>query len=301
MLAIIISIITTAIISYIFFKWQNKKNTIVHFTINTYDIGSGLSNDFPGFKLSYDSSELSNSVKVLTGGFMNNGKKDIPSDPSFELILPEKCRIKALKTSPSDKGMAISHTIDNTKGNVVCFSIKGIFKSDEYINYKMIVETPENIGELDDKLCFNHRIVNTDKINNIFVRSTSEKAKWKRRIWIGYIFILLIGVSLVCLNPKMNINVYNSDNKKVNLHVSPNSSIYEKNVFWGKKVSEEELESNYHFSPITTFKDYVPQIYIYGGMILIIIILFMMATIDFSGEKHVINVLKKTETEKKKK
>ena len=33
----------------------------------------------------------------------------------------------------------------------------------------------------------------------------------------------------------------------------------------------------------------------------VIIILFMMATIDFSGEKHVINVLKKTETEKKKK
>lgn len=305
MLAIIVSIFATAIISYIFFKWQNKKNSIVHFTINTYDIGSGLSKEFPGFKLSYNSTELSNSVRVLTGGFMNDGKKDIPSDPSFELILPPKCRIKALTSSPSDKGMVISQTIDNTKENVVRFSINGIFKSDEYINYKMIVETPENIGDLDDELTFNHRIVQTEKIKNVFVgslRETSKLKRTKRILMIGYISIIIILNGLVCINPRMNIKVYNnSSNEEVKIHINPYSNLYEGNVFWGKKIAKENFENNYRISPITTYNEYIPQIYVYGGLALILVILFILVTIDFSGKKHVINVLNKAESEKKKK
>lgn len=295
MWAIIISIITTAGISYIFFRWQNKKNSIVHFTLNTYDIGSGLSKEFPEFKLTYDNSELFNSVRVLSGGFMNNGKKDIPDNPSFELIMPEKCKVRALKIAPSDRGMTIGHNLDEE--NVVRFLVNGIFKSDEYINYKMIVETPDNIGDLDDELKFNHRIVNTEKIKNIFVGSIREKNKWKRRkIWlmIGYIVVIVFLNCWASINPRMSIKVYdNSSNEKVDIHVSPNSNLYEGNVLWGKNIPIEEFEKNYRFSPITTFNEYMPQVYIWGGITIIIILLFMVTLIDFSGKGHVINVLSK--------
>ena len=50
MITAIISIIAGAIISYFIAKWQMKKNKIVHFSINSYDIGKGLSDEFPEFK-----------------------------------------------------------------------------------------------------------------------------------------------------------------------------------------------------------------------------------------------------------
>lgn len=301
----IISIIAAFFISYIFYKWQMKKNSIIHFTTNTYDIGTGLNKNFPNFKLTYDGNELFNSVRVLKGGFMNNGKKDIPNNPSFDLILPDKCCVKAIIITPSDPSIVINQSIDDTKKNIVHFRIEGIFKSDEYIEYTAIVETPEYMGDLDDELRINHRIVNTEKIKNIFIgsiRAHTETRRLKKRLMIGYIIVISILNCWACLNPYMNIKVYdNISNEKVTIHVSPKSNLYEGNVFWGKKISKEDLASNYHITPETTYNEYIPRVYVYGGTTLIITLLFLFSMFDFSGKNHVIKVLAKTKLENKKK
>lgn len=94
MVTTIISIILSAIIAFFIAKWQMKKNKIVHFSINSYDIGKGLSNEFPEFQLHYDGENLSNNVMVLKGGFMNVGRNDIDAlkgdadiKPKFRSIL----------------------------------------------------------------------------------------------------------------------------------------------------------------------------------------------------------------------
>ena len=46
----ILSIIVSSIIAFFIAKWQMKKNKIVHFSVNSYDIGKGLSNEFPDFQ-----------------------------------------------------------------------------------------------------------------------------------------------------------------------------------------------------------------------------------------------------------
>ena len=100
----------------------------------------------------------------------------------------------------------------------------------------------------------------------------------------------------------MNIKVYdNISNEKVTIHVSPKSNLYEGNVFWGKKISKEDLASNYHITPETTYNEYIPRVYVYGGTTLIITLLFLFSMFDFSGKNHVIKVLAKTKLENKKK
>ena len=76
MVGIIISVISTAIISIAIANWQMKKNKVVHFYVNSYDIGKGLSNEFPDFQLHYGGKQLVDNVKVLKGGFMNIGRND---------------------------------------------------------------------------------------------------------------------------------------------------------------------------------------------------------------------------------
>ena len=79
MLTSIIFSLLGIIASYIFAKWQMTKNKIVHFSINSYDIGKGLSDEFPDFKLLFGEDVLVDNVMVLKGGFMNTGKNDINS------------------------------------------------------------------------------------------------------------------------------------------------------------------------------------------------------------------------------
>lgn len=301
----IISIIAGAVTSFLIAKWQMRRNSIIHFTLNTYDIGSGLNKEFPNFKLTYDNNELSNSVRVLTGGFMNNGNKDIPNNPSFDLILPDKCLVKAITITPSDPSIAINQSIDESKKNVVHFHIDDIFKSDEYIEYTVIVETPEDLGDLDDNLKFNHRIVNTEKIKNLFIgsiREHSQTRRLKKRLMIGYIIFISILNCWACLNPSMNIKVYdNLSNEAVAIHVSPKSNLYDGNILWGKKITKEDLANNYHISPVITYNEYMPRVYVYGGITIVITILFLFMMFDFSEKNHVIKVLSKTKIEKKKK
>ena len=73
----ILSIIVSSIITFFIAKWQMKKNKIVHFSVNSYDIGKGLSNEFPDFQLHYGGEDLTDNVMVLKGGFMNTGRNDI--------------------------------------------------------------------------------------------------------------------------------------------------------------------------------------------------------------------------------
>ena len=300
MVGIIISIIATAIISIIIAKWQMKKNKIVHFTINSYDIGKGLSDEFPKFKLQYDSETLSKNVSVLKGGFMNTGKNDI-EQPDFTLILPKDCVVKTIKITPSTNNLKVKATIDEEKTNAIQFTIDGIFISDEYFEYTAIVEVPERLGDLDDSLTFNHRIKNTEKINNIYVGyalSSIKRKKGKKRLLfvMAGCYILMVALSF-CQELKFNI-YEKTTNKEMTLMISPKLNLYvDENstlalpVITGKRITTDEFNNDYTISPKVSYRWFYPI----WTIVLYMAILFVFGYFyydDYLGKKaHVVKVL----------
>lgn len=143
-----------------------RRKKIVHFFVNSYEIGKGLSVEFPEFQLTYKGEGLSDNVCVIKGGVMNIGKKDVDglkgkSDITMNLV--QDCNVRALKVQPSNGQLCI-HADFN--GNKIDFGINELFVSDEYFEYTAIVEnidTPQSIK-------FSHRIKDTKKeIENIVV------------------------------------------------------------------------------------------------------------------------------------
>ena len=302
MLGIIISIIATAIISVLIANWQMKKNKIVHFTINSYDIGKGLSDEFPEFKLQFDGETLSKNVSVLKGGFMNTGRNDIEK-PEFTLNLPKGCVVKTIKVTPLTNNLKVKATINQEKTNSIQFVIEGIFISDEYFEYTAIVEVPKEIGNLVDKLTFQHRIKNTEKINNAYVGQYQRVAKRKKHVNIVtfcYTLLFIPLILLLCLYPKMQFKVVQKDtNKEVEIHVNSQSKLIvcKPNTILfplGKSITPEEFENNYRVDTITAFKlssDSISIVVMFGLSILLFVTLLLIE--HMKGNGHIIKVLNK--------
>lgn len=196
------------IATYLFTKLQMKKNRIDHYFINSYDIGKGLTDDFPEFALHFGDKVLSNNVMVLQGGFMNTGRNDVGKKSEIieiSIVLPKGCTVKAVKVSPSCKGLKVNSIIKDYSPNYneimgkgeLGFEIDGIMKSQEWFNYTAIIETPEIKEDLYGQLDFEHRIKDTS-LNNIYV---GPEYKWrnnkKHKLKNIMYAIIIIGIILL--------------------------------------------------------------------------------------------------------
>ena len=304
MLGIIISIIATAIISILIARWQMKKNKIIHFSINSYDIGKGLSDEFPEFKLHYGGEDLTGNVKVLKGGFMNIGKKDInglKGENDIKLILPEECNIKAYTISSSVEELKVTAKKDEDKENILNIGIANYIKTDEFFKYTAIVETSGEIRSLYDKIKFQHRILNTEKIRNIYIGQQSifytRKGFYK---WImGVYFILCIFGLVISLYQTMDFKVYhNSTNKEVKLNIDPKSNIYVTEgisipFLSGAKISSNDLDKDYRIVPVTEFRwNSAECIFAIVELVVILMLIFFMYNIIWGKNGHIINVIR---------
>lgn len=266
-ISIILTTLFAILITWYFTRKQMKKNEITHFSINSYDIGKGLSDEFPEFKLHFEDDILADNVMILKGGFMNTGRNDINAlkgDRDIKLILPEGCTLKAVKVTPSTEELIVSTNKNNE--NVIPFGIAELFKSNEFFLYTAIVETSKEIKDISGMLKFQHRILNTEIKNthvgfsNVFVRRKTYK--WfKRAIAIlSLLFLLFIPLSI---SYKMEYEVYdNTTNKQVKLYIDRNSQIHVADnriipyIYEGETISKEEMKNNYRICPVTTFKWY---------------------------------------------
>jgi hypothetical protein len=164
------------IFTYFIARWQMKKSRIDHYLINSYDIGKGLTDEFPGFSLHYGNEVLSKNVKVLKGGFINIGRNDIGDDDrttDIRIILPEGCVVKAVNVCPLGSGLIVKSRIDEEKRNVICFRVEGLLISKECFDYTAIIEAPDDMNNIDNKLVFNHRIKNTT-IQNTYIGNIAQ-------------------------------------------------------------------------------------------------------------------------------
>lgn len=309
MLLTIILFIVGLIAAYFIAKWQMKKNKIVHYTINNYDIGKRLRNDFPEVEMHYSGDVLANNVKVLKGGFMNTGNNDI-EETKFSLVLPQGCIIKTLKVIPSKEDLIVKEIIDPDRKNTVQFVVEGVFIKDEYFEYAAIVETPDGIEDFSEKLSFQHRIKNTEKIKNTFIGEYQKEIKKKKididkigsvlmPIIFGFMMMVVLFSAVFCRPMQHKIFQKDSD-KEVKVYITPKSTIIVAdpnripNPF-GESITLDDFDQHYRVELINTFK------WSFGDVFLIIVIsLGLIAVISLSlivsidKNNHIIKVLEKS-------
>ncbi len=306
MVTTIISIILSAIIAFFIAKWQMKKNKIVHFSINSYDIGKGLSNEFPEFQLHFGGEGLADNVMVLKGGFMNTGRNDINAlkgDADIKIILPEECRVKAVKVLPSTEDLIV--TANKDKENIINFGISELFKTNEYFKYTAIVETSGEIEYLYDKLDFQHRILNTEKIRNTHIGQQINRIR-RTMYKLMLPTYLILGLLLVFLSLYQKINFkicQESTGKEVKIYIDPHSNLYVNEgisvpFITGEIISQKELNEDYRIVPITKFRwnnvEFVTAIIIF----LVLVVFLCLHYYLFGSDSHIINVISKNEKDK---
>ena len=305
MIATILSVIASSVIAFFIAKWQMKKNKIVHFSINSYDIGKGLSNEFPEFRLHYNGDTLSDNVMVLKGGFMNVGRNDINAlngIDDIKLILPERCTVKAVKVLSATDGLTVNITFNN---NVINFGISEILKSDEYFKYIIIVEISEEIKNLYDRISFNHRILNTDKIKNVYIKETEEskKSKFFKMVFIPMMIITIL-FSILSLMFSLNQNleykiIQKNTNEEVQLKIDTQSKLYIYNGIYipfidDNEISLEELNNNYSIFPVIAF-NWNKVIPISVEILILIIYIVIFYYMVWGKNRHIINIIKTNE------
>lgn len=306
MITTLISILISICVALFIAKWQMKRNRIVHFSINSYDIGKGLSDMFPDFQLNYGNENLSNNVMVLKGGFMNTGRNDIDTQngvSDFKLILPKGCVVKAIKVLPSTSDLKINENVNN---NIISFSICDVFKSDEFFKYTAIAESNEAIDGLHEKLKFQHRILNTEKIQNTFIGRQIYFFK-KKSFRLMLFLLLLMSFILLFLSFYQKVSfkiVHNSTNTEVKLYIDPQSNLYvnDGNLFPfinNTIISEKEFYKDYRIEPITVFRWNRPELII--AILEFSLLAILLCLIYFSSRlnNHILNVIKANENSEK--
>lgn len=308
MITTIIFFILGLIASYFIARWQMKKNKIVHFSINSYDIGKGLSDEFPDFKLHFGEEVLADNVMVLKGGFMNVGRNDITGlkgNNDIKLILPDECKVTAFTISPSTEDLTVTVNKHNGKDNILNFGISEIFKTDEYFKYTAIIETSEEMKSLHSVLKFSHRLSNTEKIRNTHIESQREKYRKRYPKFLIFSLLLLIVLYIVKLPyQRLRYNICkNTDNKEVKIFIDPYSNMYVDDgipiPFTGKRVTSKEFEKEYKIVPVTEFSWYssetvttIMSIVFFLGYIVLVYYLI------WGRNGHIMNVLKENEKSK---
>ena len=197
-LSILFSAIFGVFITRYYYKKQMKKKEITHFLIKTYDIGKGLKDLFPGFKISYNNEDLAKHVRVYEGLLKNTGYHDVyDNNIAITMLFPENCVVKAVRVVPSTGGLIVKPTI-NGKNNEVQFIMGKLFKSKQSFEYTAIVESSASISDSSDSLAFSHMLPDTDicdgnKQLEISEQEFNRVLNWSMYITLfcGLIFIIL--------------------------------------------------------------------------------------------------------------
>lgn len=265
-ISIIVSSIIAIAITWYFTRKQMRKNEICHFSINSYNVGKGLHNEFPKFKLTYDEKEMSDDVLVLNGGFINTGRNDITglkNDSDINIILPDGCSLKEVQVKRLSSDLSVKTCVDPNATGRISFGIDEKFMSGESFEYIAIIESTKEIKSLKKKIEFKHRIPNTSKIRNEYIlgqqiqhgslsifNPRNEKTLGVLSL-IATLFLALFILSLL-FQQKVQFHIYEKgtgDEKCV--YLTPQSQLYVSDndfipFFDNQTITKEEFNKNYY-------------------------------------------------------
>ena len=275
-ISVVLSSIIAILITWYFTRKQMKKNEITHFSINSYDIGKGLHDEFPKLQLNYENEVLSEKVLVLKGGFINTGRNDITglkNNSDVNIILPDDCYMKDIIIRRLSDDVEVNACVDKEKSNVINFSINENFMSGESFEYSAIIEAKSDISHLDRLISFKHRIPNTAKIRNEHLSDLEVYREERHDKLLPFraefsIALLCLIFSLVSLFSSLSYLfeqnilcsvVDNNTGSIYSLYVTPSSELYisDSNTFpyFNKKVIKiEEMNKEYKMTCLFNYR-----------------------------------------------
>lgn len=322
-ISVILSSVLAIFITSYFTRKQMKKNEITHFSINSYDVGKGLHNEFPQFKLTYDNKELSNQVLVLKGGFINTGRNDITglrNNSDINIILPNECSLREIKIKQLSKDLGVT-VCKKDATNIISFGIDEKLMSGESFEYTAIIETTKEIKNLHRKIEFKHRIPNTSQIRNEYIigqqtqkgnltelvlpfSGIKEKAMGLISITVAA-FFCIASISFIFVQKVPYNLIEKGSDKEMSIYVTPKSQLYVSDndiipFFDNKKITKEELNSKYDFLPKTDFS-WNSSDSVTGIMLAFFALLYFLTTIFsfylWNRKKRIYQLLKQYEKE----
>ena len=323
-ISVILSSIIAILITWYFTRKQMKKNEITHFSINSYDVGKGLHNEFPKFQITYERKEISNELQVLKGGFLNSGRNDIvglKNDSDINLILPEGCSLKDIKIKQLSSDLDVTACKSKKTPNIVNFAINEKFMAGESFEYTAIIETTKEIKNLHRKIEFKHRIPNTSRIRDEYIvgQGTQKGSPIGSKAVFPLIkeknmgFMTLVAAVLFCsvslfyfFVQRVQYSVIEKEtDKEYSLFMTPQSQLYisdnELVPFWDNiKITKAELDNNYILS-IKTNTSWKSENSLIGFLLAFMaLVYFIGAVLSFylwNKKKQIYNLLKQYEQE----
>lgn len=272
-ISIILSLIIAIAVTWYFTRKQMKKNEITHFSINSYDVGKGLRNVFPNFKLTYEGKEMSDEVLVLKGGFLNTGRNDITglkNNSDIKLTLPDGCCLKEIQIRSLCSDLNVKACCSKETPNVINFGIEEKFMSGESFEYTAIIETKKEVKDLRRKIAFKHRIPNTSKIRNEYIigrqsqhgsLSIFDPIKDNAIGMLSLMAALLMGYFSLSLLFQQKVQYYiheKGTDKEVSVYITPKSQLYiSDNEFVpfldNRSITKEEINKKYNVAFKTNY------------------------------------------------
>lgn len=273
MILFVLSLIFTVAVTWYYTRKQMKKNEITHFSINSYDVGKGLHNVFPNFRLTYEGEEMSDEVLVLKGGFVNTGRNDITglkNDSDIKIILPDGCSLKEIQIKSLCSDLSVKDCCNKETPNVISFGIDEKFMSGESFEYTAIIESKEVVKDLRRKIEFKHRIANTSKIRNEYIvgqqsqygsLGMDDPAKEKSLGVMSLMAVLFFGLLTLSLLFQQKVQYYVQEkgtDKELSVYITPQSQLYISDnelipFLDNEKITKEEIDKKYDIAFKTSY------------------------------------------------
>lgn len=179
------------------------------------ELFDAIGGSLEGLAITYNGSDVNDNLVLLNGAFINSGKSDITEDMVEEpitMILPEgfkwlSCRVieskvKAQSCLVDDHSLAIE---------------TGLFRRGESVRFHALAQLPDNKDgdtsseALTNSIIFNHRITNTQKINEVEVsleKTNRRDRKIKSHGAVIYLLLIIFVVSFAFFMGKQKSIAY---------------------------------------------------------------------------------------------
>lgn len=220
----VLATIIFGVLSIYLFKSKRYPGELTFISEQTLGLFNSIIKNFPEIKIQYDNKSIDQQIALLKGFIVNSGTIDIKEsmvDDKLKLKLPNGFKWLSAKIVDSTSGNK-SH-ISVIENNIVEFNL-GLFRKDEFIKFEALVdipiddESPKSFADsLSNKLLFEHRIADTNKVINRTYDLAVPKLLRKSAI-TEYIMLVVLFIGLV-----YSIRVLKSENELAIFTYSVNS------------------------------------------------------------------------------
>lgn len=277
------------------------------------ELFSAVGNSLDKLAVTYDGKNVDENLVLMNGAFINSGRTDIgPNmvEKPITLKLPDGYKWLTAKVVNS----AIEANLEFVNENTILINT-GLFRCGEFVRFHALAQVPaddktdQSISKrLRSVLKFEHRITNTQKINETDVKNkiTSKKELKKKGIPYLVMFVVTIALAIFAIYtgiPQRLVFPYLVDTNKteyVNIKTHANDDSVEINSIesdFSKKLSFDNFINEVKGKPKLEkekAKEMISLILMIGTQILLVAFLLGMHIFEYMRNRRILKIFGET-------